>query len=177
MLLAMDQEQSSNRISRAKAKSLGLKKYLPLKPCANGHDALRRVSGPCVVCERQSRIRWEAANPTIAARNSAAAWARKNPERHRANSQRWQKNNIWYATLATNRRRARKASAEGHYSKDDVSGLIERQCGRCAGCGSAKKLEVDHIVPLSKGGTNWPSNLQMLCRSCNAKKGSTLPAC
>jgi diadenosine tetraphosphate (Ap4A) HIT family hydrolase len=42
-------------------------------------------------------------------------------------------------------------------------------------CGATKKerrLEVDHIKPRSKGGTNDPSNLQALCYQCNRAKGA-----
>lgn len=40
----------------------------------------------------------------------------------------------------------------------------------CAACGAKTKLEVDHIVPISKGGTSDRKNLQVLCRSCNRRK-------
>jgi hypothetical protein len=39
------------------------------------------------------------------------------------------------------------------------------------GCGSQEDLTIDHIVPLSKGGTDHPSNLQWLCRKHNSAKG------
>ena len=48
------------------------------------------------------------------------------------------------------------------------------QAGDCAGCGhhfEYRHLEVDHIVPQSKGGTNEPENLQLLCGACNRTKG------
>lgn len=47
--------------------------------------------------------------------------------------------------------------------------------GKCALCGKGKDeepLEVDHIVPRSKGGTNDISNLQALCRTCNRGKSN-----
>lgn len=37
-------------------------------------------------------------------------------------------------------------------------------------------LEVDHIVPVSKGGTSEPENLQTLCWRCNRTKGARMPA-
>jgi 5-methylcytosine-specific restriction endonuclease McrA len=42
--------------------------------------------------------------------------------------------------------------------------------GKCAYCESTEKLQVDHIVPYSKGGTHDISNLQCLCRKCNRAK-------
>jgi 5-methylcytosine-specific restriction protein A len=47
-----------------------------------------------------------------------------------------------------------------------------KQGKSCARCLSKNKLEVDHIVPLSKGGDNSINNLQILCSSCNKKKGN-----
>lgn len=45
--------------------------------------------------------------------------------------------------------------------------------GKCAICGKAvkfKKMNINHIVPLSAGGTNDFKNLQLACRSCNGMK-------
>lgn len=53
--------------------------------------------------------------------------------------------------------------------------IFKRDDYRCQMCGvTAKdgaKLEIDHIHPVSKGGSNNTSNLQVLCRDCNAGKG------
>ncbi len=32
-----------------------------------------------------------------------------------------------------------------------------------------KKIDIDHIIPVSGGGTNESSNLQVLCKSCHKK--------
>mgnify|MGYP002621032842 FL=1 len=46
-------------------------------------------------------------------------------------------------------------------------------CAECRGLGvPGDPLTVDHIVPLSKGGTNDLANLQVLHRSCNSSKGA-----
>jgi diadenosine tetraphosphate (Ap4A) HIT family hydrolase/5-methylcytosine-specific restriction endonuclease McrA len=60
----------------------------------------------------------------------------------------------------------------------DISGplqyeVLKRAKERCELCGiskTVKALQVDHIIPLSKGGLTVPENLQALCYSCNAQK-------
>jgi hypothetical protein len=45
-----------------------------------------------------------------------------------------------------------------------------RDGGKCARCGSRDKLEYDHIVPISKGGSNTARNIELLCEKCNRSK-------
>ena len=54
---------------------------------------------------------------------------------------------------------------------------MDAQRGRCAGCGDGireRYYELDHIVPVSKGGTDTLQNLQLLCRRCNRSKHGNL---
>ena len=43
----------------------------------------------------------------------------------------------------------------------------------CLWCGATRDLTVDHIVPLSQGGSNESDNLRVLCRKCNSRRVST----
>lgn len=48
--------------------------------------------------------------------------------------------------------------------------IAERDGEQCGYCGSTRKLEVDHRLPLSMGGDNRMGNMQLLCKRCNAQK-------
>ncbi|HVB81598.1 MAG TPA: HNH endonuclease signature motif containing protein [Candidatus Binataceae bacterium] len=52
--------------------------------------------------------------------------------------------------------------------------VIMQDCGRCRACYSTINLQVDHIVPVSKGGRTEESNLQTLCGRCNRRIGRKL---
>ena len=49
-----------------------------------------------------------------------------------------------------------------------------RDGGKCARCGSREDLEYDHIVPVSKGGSNTARNVELLCQRCNREKSSNI---
>lgn len=77
----------------------------------------------------------------------------------------------------SNNYRARKLAADGTYTSDDIHLLFKSQKGLCWWCGKkvGKKYHIDHRIPLSRGGTNWPNNLCIACPSCNSRKRDRLP--
>lgn len=52
--------------------------------------------------------------------------------------------------------------------------IFQRDHERCRYCGSRRNLEIDHIIPVSKGGKSTMDNLQTLCHRCNVRKGNNI---
>uniref|UniRef100_A0A6M3JZU1 Putative homing endonuclease n=1 Tax=viral metagenome TaxID=1070528 RepID=A0A6M3JZU1_9ZZZZ len=64
--------------------------------------------------------------------------------------------------------------ARGKYDGKYFAWLVNKLDSKCVSCGKESILEVDHIVPISKGGWNVNWNIEPLCPSCNRKKSSSL---
>lgn len=64
-----------------------------------------------------------------------------------------------------------KLNGYSHTFKDELN-LIKMVDGKCKNCGDSKSPSIDHIIPISKGGHDGIENLQVLCSSCNSKKGN-----
>lgn len=70
-----------------------------------------------------------------------------------------------------------RRAKEGKFTIADIRALEAAQGMMCA-CTCGRSLyagyDIDHVVPLARGGTNWPSNLQLLAPICNQRKGAKL---
>lgn len=127
----------------------------------------------------QEQVReWRLANPekVEAAREK---WRQENPEKHKEAQKKWAANNPETVQSNVRARRARKRNAEGSHTKEDIEAILVRQAFKCAECGTSirkrSSRQVDHIVPLKLGGSNWPTNLQLLCNTCNKVKAAKHP--
>lgn len=108
-------------------------------------------------------------------------WRNDNPDKHRAVMTTC-KNKRYASVLVENQNyRARRKNIEGFFTKEDVQQIYQEQNGVCVYCptlllsktvGGKSNKTIDHKIPISKGGTNWLINLQLLCFSCNAKKNA-----
>lgn len=71
-------------------------------------------------------------------------------------------------------RRMMVARRIGRHSTQQWKQLVSSVGGVCVRCGSDGPLEKDHIVPVSRGGSDGIDNLQPLCIRCNRVKGATV---
>lgn len=106
---------------------------------------------------------------------------RKNPEKHRAAALAYQRANPDSVRAKNHARRARKLKAGGSHTSGDVAHQLQSQRGRCYWCGDAlktqgeEKFHVDHLIPLSRGGTNGRENIVCSCSFCNLSRHNKLP--
>ncbi len=108
----------------------------------------------------------------------SAEWRLMNKERAKESIDRWRKENPdanrRHGRVSSINRRARLKNVEGRHTVSDIKRLFQEQDGQCPACFAslAEGFHVDHKEPISRGGSNWPSNLQLLCAPCNQKKGA-----
>ena len=123
---------------------------------------------------RENHKRWRAKDENKAKVNKiTGAWREKNKEKSAQQGRSWSKRNKDKANAKTHARRARKINAPGNgVSAEQENQLKKDYCGICPYCGKAKKLELEHIIPLYKGGAHDVENVTVACKSCNSEKGA-----
>jgi 5-methylcytosine-specific restriction endonuclease McrA len=67
-----------------------------------------------------------------------------------------------------------RRAAEGRFDESDIVRMLAEQNNLCVGCSIdiSTSYHVDHIKAVTKGGTHWPANLQLMCGPCNRSKGT-----
>ncbi len=139
------------------------------------HDAkYREVHAEKV---RASKERYRLAN-LGKVKAAKVKWRLENPEKMQQARDAWELANPEKKQVHRENRRARERAASGRMSPGIIGKLFFAQQGKCAACRVIFKgrMELDHILPLSLGGSNDDSNIQLLCRTCNRSKGKKHPA-
>lgn len=137
-------------------------RYFNGRPCARGHSGLRWThNSGCVECS------------TKAARDFHSS------EEGKAYTRLWRAANSDAVGEHNRNQKAKRRGAAGRHTAEDIRNILGKQKYKCAECKASVRLkakrQVDHIIPIARGGTNWPSNLQILCAPCNMSKGAKHP--
>ena len=92
--------------------------------------------------------------------------------RRQVRRQRWRDENPEYHRLYKRAYKVLRANAVGTCTHDQAQARFDYYGGCCAYCRTALSGEWhwDHVIPLSRGGTAWPSNLRPACPDCNRRK-------
>lgn len=126
------------------------------------HREELRQKGKDYYKENQDRLKAQAVEYYWENRASALAQKKK-----------WAKENIDVIRKKARQRAIIENGLPGSYSEQQWQTLCEMFNKRCPSCGKHRKLTVDHIIPITRdGSSNWITNIQPLCLSCNAAKGN-----
>lgn len=95
----------------------------------------------------------------------------------------WALENRWYAVAAVltsvivfsrrgrpARRRVRRRRV---WSDEERRFILDRDGWACVKCGAQSELQIDHVIPFSRGGACSVDNAQVLCGPCNRAKGAS----
>lgn len=112
-------------------------------------------------------------------RAQGRAWWEANKEKHRESNRKSQKKRLSKPGVAAremSKYRTRKRRGKVfRFSERDVHRTLLRQSNKCLYCNCdlfPTSRHLDHVIPLSKGGSHGPGNLVFACPSCNASKGN-----
>jgi 5-methylcytosine-specific restriction endonuclease McrA len=105
-------------------------------------------------------------------------WQKANPEKRLASERRYNSKHPDAVRRKRHNRRARIRGNGGTYTLKELNDLFEKQEGFCFYCGELlyvsfdREVHVDHMIPLSRGGSNSIENIVLSCATCNLEKNT-----
>ena len=138
------------------------------RSCENKNSRNWRENNP----EKKKELdrKWRENNPEKA-KELVRNWRENNSKRMKELQHKWKKANPEKLAANTQQRRALKANADGTATAEQIKARFQYHENRCYYCGDNESgLHVEHRIPLSRGGSNWPANLVPACQSCNFTK-------
>lgn len=101
----------------------------------------------------------------------------RNADELRKTGREYYANHKQAALIRWRKRDALKKNAPGSHTQADIELQYRSQKGKCWHCGKSvgDDYHIDHLIPLSRGGSNAPENLVISCPKCNLSKHNKLP--
>jgi 5-methylcytosine-specific restriction endonuclease McrA len=117
---------------------------------------------------RDAMRRWRAANRDVD-RAAKRAYYAANDEAVRAANKAYAQSHPEVAVVKRHRRRERVSGQPG-FTAQEWRALLEAHQHRCAYCFESARLQVEHKVPIARGGKNTIDNIVPACARCNTRK-------
>ena len=140
-----------------------------------------RLRSQCIECKNAEALAYRAAN-RAEIRVRGASYRATNIDDVAQRLRQWKLDHPEsYSAIHRRAKHKRRMLIEqdgGHWTNEEWLALKHAYDYRCADCGKHEpdevSLTVDHVIPLSKGGSNSVGNLAPRCRSCNSKKNNKI---
>ena len=128
----------------------------------------------------RARLRQKQADPKGYAKKIAEKRARRhaaNPAVRREQRRRWKRQNPEQRAVTRQRHKLKRRGVPGKHTVAELRARYAEQEGRCFWCREALSDDYhrDHVIPVSKGGTNDIRNIVLACAPCNVRKSDTHP--
>lgn len=134
----------------------------------------KRYWANCEAERERSRLAYQVRRKRILSdRNRRRENARRFRLRHPDYVKKWRSKHTELARAEGHRYRAKKAAAPGRHTVSQWLARVQYHGWKCRYCRkllTVTTLTLDHGIPLSRGDSEWPSNLVPACRSCNSRK-------
>lgn len=142
----------------------------------------------CKKCVRKRVLKWRSENPEEAKSRrkvqyfkrrdknimDAVEWGKVNREKRNVAKNKWRAKNKPLTNHYTKMYLYRQKRAAGSHTLEEYLSKLYMFSGKCAYCRERLADTRDHVIPLSKGGTNFIDNIVPACRSCNSSKRDKL---
>ena len=142
------------------------------KPCRSTYSKQQHMKNPEKRKERNREYLKENREKVYAINSR---WLSKNKDKVAKHHSKWRKE-VYKPREVELRiaRHAAKYGSVGFHTSKDFEKLLRRYNGKCAYCGENDATDRDHVIPLSKGGSNYIGNILPACRICNSSKKERL---
>lgn len=156
--------------NNAKATSyyLANKATIAIKASMRFQQQMLENPDDCRKAAAAKQARFRAKNPEKS-KATYTRWLSRNPGANYQATKKWRANNPDAVLAANERRRALKANAPTFaITAKDVEKLLRKPCAYCG----KPSQHLDHVIPLSRGGSHSIGNLVQACASCNTSKNN-----
>lgn len=120
----------------------------------------------CKSCVKEKYSKWREKNLDYDLKRKKE-WREKNLDYDKNRKAIWSSKNLVKRRMSYHKRNIKIKENSFYISEKEIKKILRSSCFYC---GSKNNIQIDHIVPISKGGRHSIGNIVAACRSCNASK-------